>query len=186
MGALRRRPGRRWRRRGALRGVAALRKRYRSWCERGRGRRAAGLDHNDLHPWRTLLVPDLTRPEEVRFYDWETPLSHIRSPACSSPSVGRKTGWRVARCRDCCEFRTRPENVQRPRPRRTRRDARARLPRRQGRARPSLGSSGGAVRSRRARRSLRERAARLPALAPRGLLPRRRVTVTAAAVSFGN
>jgi Phosphotransferase enzyme family len=53
-----------------LREVAARRDLYQSWCEDlAAAPGAASLDHNDLHPWN-MLVPDLDRPDQVRFYDW--------------------------------------------------------------------------------------------------------------------
>jgi Phosphotransferase enzyme family len=56
--------------RDLLRKVASRRDAYRSWCERlATAPGGASLDHNDLHPWN-MLVPDLDRPYEVRFYDW--------------------------------------------------------------------------------------------------------------------
>jgi hypothetical protein len=56
--------------RDLLREIASLRETYRSWCERlATAPGGASLDHNDLHPWN-MLVPDLDRPDEVRFYDW--------------------------------------------------------------------------------------------------------------------
>jgi hypothetical protein len=56
--------------RDVLREVAARREIYELWCEDlAAAPGGASLDHNDLHPWN-MLVPDLDRPDEVRFYDW--------------------------------------------------------------------------------------------------------------------
>ena len=58
------------RNRDVLREVASRRETFQSWCEHlAMAPGAASLDHNDLHPWN-MLVPNLERPDEVRFYDW--------------------------------------------------------------------------------------------------------------------
>ncbi len=50
--------------------VVAMRDTYRGWCETLAGAAGeASVDHNDLHPWN-MLVGDLRRPGDVRFYDW--------------------------------------------------------------------------------------------------------------------
>jgi Phosphotransferase enzyme family len=54
----------------ALRRVAAIGERYRSWCARlAAAPGPPSLDHNDLHTWN-MLVTNPGRPDEVRFYDW--------------------------------------------------------------------------------------------------------------------
>jgi hypothetical protein len=54
----------------AIRQITVMRDTYESWCHRlSTSPGSASIDHNDLHPWN-MLVANLDRPGDVRFYDW--------------------------------------------------------------------------------------------------------------------